>query len=126
MVAISKEQFPSLQLEIFNIEGKVFQDCSNVVLGYIFHFTIGKELHLDSIKDLSTNGHWKYEFNDSLENLKKKLNKLKKELLFNSSKLLNEFDQFAYINLFIVQIDSQYKLLVTSDIFDVSKIILLS
>lgn len=112
-------------IEAFDIWGEIFNDQPLISQGYLIHLTTSKSSSLVGFNDLSfrfsTENHWKYQIEGSLEELTIKLRQFKNELL--SLHEWKDFDQYAYIFLFIICKDNKYQLLITSDSFDVSNII---
>ena len=118
-----KYNLEDFKLEIFNIKGKIFEEYSNVIMGYMFHFTLGNDsIESSQTSTLSLKFHWSYKIIDSLENLKIKIDMIKDKLL-EINNLSEGIDQFAYINLFIIEENNQYKLVISSDTFDISKLL---
>lgn len=124
---LSREEHNVLeyQLELFGIQGDFFQNYADVVNGYLFHFTLGSSIMTWDQPDFkfSLEFHWKHEIFGNLEDLQAKLEAFKQALLVVDSKVYEDIDQFAYIHLFIVPKDNQYQLVISSDTFNISKII---
>lgn len=110
-------------LELFSIQGNVFSEYQNVTKGYMFHFSLKDSNDLLDNFVFSLSNHWKYEMRGSLDELKIKLEEFKDKLLNVNTDKYKDIDQFAYINLFIIFENNEYKLVISSDTFDVSKLI---
>lgn len=125
LILEKKFENSNLKLEVFNIEGKIFKDYPNVIEGSIFHFTLGKSLRntISANYQFTIDFHWKHKITGSLDELKIKLENFKKELLNIDENISNDIDQFGYINLFIIDNSKDYSLIISSDTFDVSKLI---
>jgi hypothetical protein len=120
----------NIKTSVFSIDGEFFQDYPSVIKGYLFHFTFSDRIHTfdDPNFRFYIGDHWKYEINGSLEFLEHKLENLKNEFfkhgLLNINKdIYDAIDQFGYVNFFIIPKDEQYQLIVSSDTFDISKLI---
>ena len=110
-------------LELFSIQGNVFSEYSNVTKGYMFHFSLKDSNDLLDNFVFSLSNHWKCEMRGSLDELKIKLEEFKDKLLNVNTDKYKDIDQFAYINLFIIFQNNEHKLVISSDTFDVSKLI---
>lgn len=126
----SREQFEILNypLEVCGIQGNIFENYPEVIKGYIFHFSLGDSL-LDYVDYLENEFkfplayHWKKSITGSLDELKIKLEVFKQALLTINENHYEGLDKFAFINIFIISKDNQYQLVITSDTFDISKMI---
>ena len=123
----SREQYEVLSypLEVCGIQGDIFENYPEVIKGYMFHFSLGDSL-LDYVENdfkFPLGYHWKKSITGSLDELKIKLEVFKQALLTINENHYEGLDQFASINLFIISKDNQYQLVITSDTFDISKMI---
>lgn len=111
-------------LEVVNIRGNVFENYPPVTKGYLFHFSASESIIHTNHFYFSIEYHWKHTFFGSFEKLKKAMEDIKEQLLLKKHILYENTDMFSYVHLFITESENkQYQLLITSDTFDISKII---
>lgn len=111
-----------LNWELYRVNGDTVKEYSKIIKGYLLHLTLS-DRSLKHNDVLSINHYWKTEIKGSFENLIEKLESLKKELSNIKSEVFEDIDQFCYVHLFIVEQNNEYKLIVASDTYDVSKLI---
>lgn len=125
MTILTNQEFKisDFTLEVLNVEGKILRDYPDVVSGYVFHFTLGaNKIGYEDIQ-LFIEYDWKHTITGSLESLTAKLENFKEQLLSVHPDVYETIDQFGNITLCIMDQDNTHQLLISSDTFDVSKII---